>query len=527
MKHKISIIVAALLAITMLSCREATDRLMTYDHIDHMAFAEADTSFAGKFKVAWNGLNQYYAIWDYEAEMGVDWDDIYDKYLPKFEALDRQETVSDDELLDLMRQAFSPLHDGHLAISFKNHKTGTNELVFMPNEERLKSRDDYEAALNYSPSLNYYKQVANDEIMTDADGNPIAKEFSSILNDLLYDFVDTPDKGVRWIKDQIEELKGLPELTEPQAYKLEQLESLLAEIRAKVIYVSRSTLDEYNQLAEKYASLQVPGFDYIDPGFWQYGMSLKYALLKGNIAYFYLSDFRLTPYLSSQAANQCFNTSNTSTTENIRRMQTVWYAWFNAVQQLHKQGALGGVIIDVRGNGGGMIDDFKFIAGSLLPGGKHQIGYQRFKNGTGRYDYSVLSPCTLNAMADSLHEPITEPVVIMSNCRSISMAEMTVLAVKTMPNGTAIGKRSSGGKCSLKSNNHSFTNNYMGYVGVRNETPVYVYLPSVAYITHDNKIIEGIGITPDIEVDLDANLFEATGQDTQLDRALQFIRTGN
>ena len=67
----------------------------------------------------------------------------------------------------------------------------------------------------------------------------------------------------------------------------------------------------------------------------------------------------------------------------------------------------------------------------------------------------------------------------------------------------------------------------MGYVGVRNETPVYVYLPSVAYITHDNKIIEGIGITPDIEVDLDANLFEATGQDTQLDRALQFIRTGN
>jgi C-terminal processing protease CtpA/Prc len=67
----------------------------------------------------------------------------------------------------------------------------------------------------------------------------------------------------------------------------------------------------------------------------------------------------------------------------------------------------------------------------------------------------------------------------------------------------------------------------MGHIGERGKTPVYVYLPSVAAFTLDKKIIEGEGITPDIEVDFDEATFKATGRDTQLDRALQFLRTGN
>ena len=67
----------------------------------------------------------------------------------------------------------------------------------------------------------------------------------------------------------------------------------------------------------------------------------------------------------------------------------------------------------------------------------------------------------------------------------------------------------------------------MGHIGERYKTPVYVYLPCVATFTLDHKIIEGEGITPDIEVDLDEATFMATGRDTQLDRALQYIRTGN
>ena len=43
----------------------------------------------------------------------------------------------------------------------------------------------------------------------------------------------------------------------------------------------------------------------------------------------------------------------------------------------------------------------------------------------------------------------------------------------------------------------------------------------------DKKSYEGVGVEPDIEVDLDREIFDTTGRDTQLDRALQYIETGN
>ena len=106
----------------------------------------------------WNGLNQYYALWDYEDEYGLDWDAVYDEYLPQFEALDKQETVTDEELKALLAKVCSPLHDGHMAVIFSNHKTGTKEVMYQPGEDRAVKRDDYEIANKYKPSLKYYSR---------------------------------------------------------------------------------------------------------------------------------------------------------------------------------------------------------------------------------------------------------------------------------------------------------------------------------------------------------------------------------
>jgi C-terminal processing protease CtpA/Prc len=124
------------------------------------------------------------------------------------------------------------------------------------------------------------------------------------------------------------------------------------------------------------------------------------------------------------------------------------------------------------------------------------------------------------------HEIIDDkPVVLLTNCMSVSMSEMTAQAVKLMPNGTIIGKRTHGGLCGLTDNNqHSL--NYSGYIGVDGVTPVYGYVPTLASFTMDKEQLEGYGITPDIEVDFDYNEFIINDRDTQLDRALQFIRTG-
>ena len=525
MKKTIKMILgAALFMISISSCREETDKLMTYDHTDIMAFGKADTCFAEKFKILWNGLNQCYALWDYEDEFGLDWDAVYDESLPQFEALDKQKTVTDEELKALLAKVCSPLHDGHLAVIFQNHKTGTQEVMYQPGEDRVTKHDDYEIASKYEPSLKYYSQVANGEVETDSKGNPIVLEHSTSINGLIAPVYYNKGIGLDWINTQIEQLSALSYPSYAQVARLDSLEDLKTELIAIGEYFSA---DRYNEMVKSYESLHVPGMEYFDPGFVNMGIDIKFALLKGNIAYFQFSGFYLTPHIVENVASQCFNVSNPITQKHLKAMGEVWKTWFNTVQQLHKAGTLGGVIIDLRGNGGGFQDDGYYITGSLLPEGGSPFSYSRFKRGTGRYDYSTLTLNYLKTMPAAIHETITEPVVVMTNCKSLSMAEITTIVVRNMENGTHIGKRSKGGICGLTSDNATFTNNYMGHIGERYKTPVYVYLPSVATFTLDHKIIEGEGITPDIEVDLDEAMFNANGRDTQLDRALQYIRTGN
>lgn len=523
MKHKIlSVIGAGLLMISAWSCREQSDALTAYDQNETLVFAAADTTFVGKFDVLWNGMNQYYALWDYEAEQGIDWDAVYNEFRPQFEALDQRETVTDDELLALMQKILSPLHDGHLHFDIKNHKTGSS-LIYSPNQGRVMQRPDFKE-LECTPSLAYYTNVANGEVETDTDGNPIAKECSTSFFDFITRFMQTPGEGGLWISDRYQELMALSEPTEMQTFEIEQLKNLMTSLKQIEGKPTSDAIAIWNTLQTEYSFLNIPGFNYFDPSFDDASIDVKFALLKGNIAYFRLSIFTLTCYLDDKEVQKKFNMSNPTTQLYVKQVREVWQSWFDTVQNLHKNGTLGGVIIDVRSNGGGNMLDSKYIVGSLVPAGGIFFGYQRFKRGTGRYDYSPLMPARVLSMEDP-HETITEPIVILTNCRSVSMSETSALCIKALPNGTQIGKRSWGALCALTDNDaHSY--NYAGYIGVKGVTSVFGNVPSMASYTLDKQLIEAEGITPDIDVDLDIDLFKATGRDTQLDRALQFIRTG-
>ena len=522
MNKFLSIIGAGLLILSAASCREESDPLMAYDQNEVLVFAAADTSFAAKFKVMWNGMNQYYALWDYEAEQGIDWDAVYDEYYPQFAALDQRATVSDDELQALLDNVFGPLHDGHFYMSVINHKTGSI-VEYQPSVARLKARVDFPQSMNFNPSLNYYTDPAHGEVETDANGDPIAMEASTMMNEMFRLFTNTPGKGLTWIKAKIQELEALASPTEMQAFQLQNLKDLNAAFTTLNGLPFSQAINIWNGLQVKYSFLNVPGFDYFDPGFAD-GLDLKFALLKGNIAYFYLNSFALTSYMSDSKSQSDFNMNEPTTQQYVNNMRKVWQTWFNAVQTLHKNGTLGGVIIDVRNNGGGLMSDSEYVVGSLVPAGGIHFGYQRFKRGSGRYEYSPMMNAIVKSMSTP-HETITEPVVILVNCQSVSMSETSALCVKTMPNGTVIGKRSFGAICALTGNEDN-SYNYAGYIGVKGVTSVFGNVPSMASYTLDRQLIEAQGITPDIEVDLDVTQFLSTGKDTQLDRALLFLRTG-
>ena len=525
MKKILSIMGAVLLMLTVASCREQSDTLVAYDQNENLVFGDAQTSFAAKFQVLWHGMNQYYALWDYENEQGVNWDAVYDEYYPQFQALDKKTTVTDDEVTALLKKVFDPLHDGHIYFTMTNHTTGSM-VVCQPGFDKVALRPDY-AQSECKPDLQYYANVANGEIETDGSGNPIVMEYSNNPQDLLNEFTQTPGQGNMWIKAKIQELQDKSSRTEMEDFQLQQLNNLRAAIlQAAGSIPMPALLNALNSLQVQYSFLNIPGFNYIDPGFLDSsGISIKYALLKGNIAYLYLSGFYLTSYLDDKACQSIFDMNNSDTKQRVQAFKQVWQAWFDSVQQLHKNGTLGGVIIDIRGNGGGNMNDSKYVVGALVPAGNIHFGYQRFKRGPARYDYSTLMPAYVDAMSDP-HETITEPVVILANCMSVSMSETSTLCLKTLPNGTFIGKRTFGAICPLTGNDaHSF--NYSGHIGVKDVTPVFGNVPTLASYMLDNKLIESKGINPDIEVDLDITQFQATGKDTQLDRALQFIRTGN
>jgi len=522
MKHKIlSIIGAGLLILGATSCREQSDTLMNYAYNDQLTFSDAEKSYAGKFKVLWNALSQNYALWDHEKAYGLDWDAVYEKYLPQFEALDKEEGVTNGQLQELLTEVVGPLHDGHMVVKVKNHETNTYVAV-SPSAVRNSHRPDFADAKKYPPSMTYYANKANGEIELDENGNADYMEASTDTGDLLELFRNTNKAGMMWIKDSINVLMNLTTPTADQVVMLQELNHLKDELEK--LDDSEQGIEMFNELANRYAYLKIPGFEPIDNGFYNNGVKIKFALLKGNIAYLYFSDFNISYHLLDEAIGMAFPNASESTLAHIRKVAAVWNSWFNTIQELHKTGKLGGVIIDVRNNEGGAMLDFQYVIGALTPSGGFQYGQVRYKRGPGRMDFSPLMPSTIRTMEEE-HAIITEPIVVLANSNSVSMAEVTSLSTKYIDNAKCIGKRTWGGLCALIGNEY-FTYNYSGHIGEADKTPVYVYLPQVAQYNREGELLEGIGITPDIEVDLDVTLLKTTGRDSQLERALQYIRSG-
>lgn len=529
MKSKIYHVMGVLLlGLALTACRHDSDVLTSYNNQDALAFNEGEQSFAGKFRIAWNGLNQYYPVWDYEARLGVDWDAVYDEYLPQFEALDardvNEDRVTNEELKALMKGFLGKLHDGHFYMEMKNHHTG-RYVRYSPSDDLVASRDDYEVARKTMPSLRHYKYPSNGKVMTDASGKAVVAEYSTRWVDLLFNIKTDEGVGVNWLAAQLEAhaKKTLP--TEHEVFIFKGMNTLYSELE-KLDYTTTSNIAVYNTLVAQYAYLNVPGLDYIDPQFADDGIAIKSAILKGNtggIAYLYFSDFSLTPYFS--ATHSQFDQSVPATANHIAQVKAVWQLWFDNIQTMHKNGTLEGIIIDIRGNGGGFVADHQYVMGALLPSGGFQYGWARFKQGTGRYDYSPLMPTIAPTMSDD-HEVINDkPIVVLTNSSSVSMAEATALVAQCLPNGKVIGKRTHGGLNQLSPNEYA-SYNYTGHIGTEEKTPVYAYVPMMAVFDINKNLREGVGVTPDIEVALDVTTLESTDVDSQLERALEYIKNG-
>lgn len=507
------------------SCRKVSDPVLSYGQNDAQAFEHAGKSFENQFTDLWTALNCNYGIWDYEASFGLDWDDVYEKYLPQFKALDQKETVTDEELKKIYTEVVNPLHDGHLLVQVQNLKTGSFLNIFPSSDRLLETRKealtrDTAFKLDMSAYLALDEgpmRITESQVPAGAPLKKAGETFASayrLTSPIIDAGVPSPDAP--------EMTKLLYELAVGfQADFFTFVSTAANQGMAAAIKLANNMVLKHGLLAK----LLGITFSPVDPGLGDKDPGLEYYLFDDAIPYLRISDFSLTPWLGDQAYAELNQLHDPGTDAFRAELQAAHKAWLDAITRLKTAGKLKGVILDIRTNGGGYSNDFQYLVGALVPSGGFSFFKVRTKGGIGRYDYLPAMDFYYPTLKEDHTVVDQEPIVVLCNSRSVSMAEISSAAAKSLPNGYLLGSRTWGALSSLTTDQTRYTDQYAGVVGEMGKTPFYAYIPRRVSIFPEG-ILEGVGITPDIEVDLDLPRLRNEHLDNQLERAVDFILNG-
>ena len=162
---------------------------------------------------------------------------------------------------------------------------------------------------------------------------------------------------------------------------------------------------------------------------------------------------------------------------------------------------IGGLVIDVRNNPGGMLDQVVSIADTLLP--KGVIVYAKQKDGS-RQDF----------FSDEAFYDV--PVAVLVNGMSASASEILASAVQAFDRGTVVGTRTYG-KGIVQS------------LHVFHEDDAGMQLTTSSYYDALDRCPQGVGVQPDVEIELQAGsipLDPDPAVDNQLAEAIARVRAG-
>lgn len=257
------------------------------------------------------------------------------------------------------------------------------------------------------------------------------------------------------------------------------------------------------------------------------GFMAELALLKiGNhryVPYIHWNNFIFSRYLLDEKNKDRLYISGTAS--------AFLKAYGDLIKDYGELGLLGGVILDVRNNGGGNTGDYAHLLGRLLePGTNIVLGNVVHKNGVGRLDYSPSTPFGFSISDYGQYVVTREPIVVLCDGGSVSMSEITTYSAKILPNGHVIGDRTFGGFNYL---DLQYDRTYAGSFGDRDNGPIYVYTPCSLTTPIDGTQIEGVGIIPDEYIPYDENIVNAMTADLKnitdahIEAAIKYIQDKN
>jgi len=172
-----------------------------------------------------------------------------------------------------------------------------------------------------------------------------------------------------------------------------------------------------------------------------------------------------------------------------------------------------GLILDVRNNFGGNLSDLNFLVGRLIDKPLN-FGYSRYKSGTGRLDLTPWIGADVSPQKQGID--VACPIIVLADAFTVSMGEMTTMAIAALPNGIVVGETSWGATGPLASND-LFNKGELTIPGFMT-----VYMSSAAFKYIDNKTYEGMGFPPDFPVPFDIQAV-SSGKDLPMEKAIQLI----
>ncbi len=165
-------------------------------------------------------------------------------------------------------------------------------------------------------------------------------------------------------------------------------------------------------------------------------------------------------------------------------------------QELEQSG-MKALILDLRDNPGGLLEESVKVAGKLVPKGP------------------IVSVVTRDGKRDvhsSTLEKVPYPAVVLVNGGSASASEIVAGAVQDTASGTLVGVKTFG-KGSVQTL-------------LRLDMKTAIKLTIAKYYTPSDRSINGTGIMPDVVVEMPAvQPGQMPGQDVQLDKAIEIINT--
>lgn len=447
---------------------------MTSD-LDYTQAYEVPTTWASLFDIFWKKMNTNYVFWSLDYNEGTEWDDVYSTYMPQFETLGDIES------------------EARTAEEQRNNSLEAFQLFL----DITKVLHDGHLAIRMSDSAN-------------GDGNKMGLSPSGYRQ----------LKEMGYTEDVIFEFFSASTIDERQEICPEYYEAQEENTKGVIEHIFGISSPETNT-----------GNITVSSNAAAYGYGFERATV-GYVADTVLGEplYAICAKTSDGIVYLSFNEfAITSSLEGENSIKDVISTFFDEIFKSDTSG----VIIDLRGNGGGAVIDLTTLWSAFLAGNEDSIhpADTRRKDGDNRTDYGPWVPFEIGARPEVFGSATFNkniPIAVLHNRNSVSCAEMSTMIMHCLKDyhGYTVrtfGSYTAGGNGML--NGTSEGSEYEYNAGTTRIDPYVslLYTPYLQLKYCNGTIYEGVGIAPDEEILFNYNNF-CSGNDERLATAISWIR---